>query len=164
MIYKIIEYLTSASPYVNFDPISPPLMVINLPPHGHSGGLWPLLTPQNPCSPRLRPMSVYDCEIVSLLLLRVIGIGRPLFGNFVVLFAIARHRNSAILLILSVRVGVCACMCVSVCLYVCECKKGPGMFPHSYWYHQRSKTSVFADFWKTRDGRTDGRSDGQTLL
>ena len=95
--------------------------VIDLPPHGHSGGLWPLLTPQNPCSPRLRPMSVYDCEIVSLLLLRVIGIGRPLFGNFVVLFAIARHRNSAILLILSVRVGVCACMCMSVCLYVCVC-------------------------------------------
>ena len=27
-------------------------------------------------------MYVYDCEIVSLLLLRVIGIGRPLFHNF----------------------------------------------------------------------------------
>ena len=28
MIYEIMEYLTSASPYVNFDPISPPLLGI----------------------------------------------------------------------------------------------------------------------------------------
>ena len=51
-------------------------------------------------------MYVYDCKIVSLLLLRVIGIGRPLFRNFGCTFAC-----------------VCACLsaCVRarVCVFVC---------------------------------------------
>ena len=80
---------------------------------------------------------VWLCTIVSFLLLLVICFGRPLFQNFgctrvwarvrvCVRFAIARHRDSAISLTSSARVG--ACECIRVRVHVCR-------FPHSFWYH-----------------------------
>ena len=82
-------------------------------------------------------MYVYDCEIVSLLLLRIIGIGQPLSAIsaarlplyarahecmyvwvcacVVLYFGIAHHGNTAILLIPSARVGACAYTRVGVC-------------------------------------------------
>ena len=78
-------------------------------------------------------------------------------------FAIARHRDSAILLISAVRVGVyCACVCVFVCVLVCE--NGPGMFPNYYDIISDCNEAFLRFFFvvfflKTSNGRTDGWKD-----
>ena len=65
-------------------------------------------------------------------------------------FAIAHYRLfrnfGRMFVCVSVGARVCVCACGCVC-----------MFPLSFLYHQRLKKSVFADFCKTRYGRTDGR-------
>ena len=92
----------------------------------------------------------FVCVYVYDFLVVCIAVAHHRHACLGVCFAIARHWNSSISLISSRRMGVC--------VY----KKGPGMFPHLFQYHQRPKTSVFADFWKTRAGWTDGWTDGWT--
>ena len=85
-------------------------------------------------------------------------------------YAITRHRDSAILLISAVRVGVYArgcvlCVRMRVCVYLCV-KKVPECSPFTL---ISSVTVIkrfcfcflvcFFFFWKTSDGRTDGRTD-----
>ena len=109
------------------------------------------------------------CNYVLLLLL-VINIGLPLFWNFSRTFVCVCIQVCGIVWVLqSLVIGIplsywfhpraCACMRVRVCVFVWM-KRVLGFSPiHSDTYHQRLKKSVFADFWKARDGRTGGRTD-----
>ena len=134
---------------------------------------------------------VYDCVNVFFLLLLVIGIGQPLFRNFGrtfecacarvsacvcaracvgVCFAIARHRDSSILLISFAHVGACtcACKCIRVCAYVYVSVCVAGCSPiHSDVIRDQPKTSIFTGFEKRMtdgpmDRQTNGPTDGQT--
>ena len=65
----------------------------------------------------------------------------------------ASYAEYSALFISSASVGACGCVCLSVCM-----KRVPGCFLiHSDIISDQN--SVFADFWKTPDGRTDRQTD-----
>ena len=114
---------------------------------------------------------VFNCVIVSFLLLRVIGIGRSLFGRtFVcvcarvsacvgVCFAIARHRDSAIFFrYLLDFIHARGCVRVRVPVFVCVCiNRVPGCSPiHSD--IRPTKNRRFRGYLENA-WRTDGRAD-----
>ena len=71
-----------------------------------------------------------------------------------VCFAIARHRDSVIVLISYARVYA------SACVYVCVCmKKVPGCSPNDADIISDRKQAFSRMFGKRTDGRTNGRTD-----